>query len=209
MTHPYRLPQFQPKIVRGKKVSPVVLGSPVEEQMLQECEKYIRWMKENNCTNRRNSGYVTKCDCREDIREEDARDGAMQMVNFYSMSQRGRDVKIRDEILKARSEKKNPRFQKLGHRRKRSKVERMRGKIFHLFYSHRCETRARKVAYCVGCCLHTFLMVYNVPYSRFKTIENDVLQGKRSTPIHKLTGAPSNNLTKEATIDKMCIFLWC
>ena len=121
--HPYRLPQFKPKIVRGRKKSPVVLGSPVEAQMLHECEEYIRWMKENPCTNRQNSGYKTQCACREDIREEDISAGALQMVNFFTLSQRGRDVKIQDEVWRGRSQKKNPRFKKLGNARKRKKVE--------------------------------------------------------------------------------------
>ena len=108
MTHPFKLPQFQPKIVRGKKLSPVILGSPVEELMLQECKKFIRWIKINNCTNQRNSGYVTKCDCRKNIREEDTRDRAMQMVNYFSMSKRGRDVKIRDRVKKRGWRRKTP-----------------------------------------------------------------------------------------------------
>ena len=160
-------------------------------------------MKENPCTNRQNSGYKTQCACREDIREEDISAGALQMVNFFTLSQRGRDVKIQDEVWRGRSQKKNPRFKKLGNARKRKKVEWMKGKLFLLFFSYRGTRRGRKHVYCVESCLHTYLNFYNVPYGRFKTIENDLLCEKKFTPIHKLNGAPSNNSTKQQTIDKM------
>ena len=204
--HPYRLPQFKPKIIRGMKKSPVVLGSPVEAKMLDKCEEYIRWMIDQPCTNRRNSGYVTKCQCRADIKEEDISEGALQMVNFFTLSQRGRDVKIQDEVRRGRSRKKNPRFIELGNRRKRKKVERMKGKLFLLYFSYRENARGQKLLYRIQSCLSTYLMFYNIPYDRFKTIENELLGGKKTTPIHKLNGAPSNNATKKHVIDKMRIF---
>ena len=96
LLHPYKLTQFQPKKVRGRKTSPVVPGSTVEEQMQQKCKKYVEWMRKNKCTSRQNSGYVTNCNCRESIRDEDVCHAAVSMVNFFTLLQHGRDVRVQD-----------------------------------------------------------------------------------------------------------------
>ena len=134
------------------------------------------------------------------IKEEDISEGALLMVNFFTLSQRGRDAKIWDEVWRGRSQKKNPRFQELGNARKRRKVEQMKGKLFLLFFSHRGNVRRRKLVYPIKSCLHTYLMFYNIPYGRFQTIENKLLCGKQTAPLHKLNGAPS---MKPNIIDRM------
>ena len=39
--------------------------------MMEECRKFIRWMMQTECSSHKNSGYVPKCDCQKDIREDD------------------------------------------------------------------------------------------------------------------------------------------
>ena len=82
LMHPYKFPCFQPKKVKGVKKSPVVPGSAVEEEMIEECRKFIRWMLTSECLSLKNSGYVTKCDCRKNMREGDLVHGTRVMVNF-------------------------------------------------------------------------------------------------------------------------------
>ena len=79
------------------------------------------------------------------------------MVNFFTLSQRERDVKIQEKIRRGRLQKKNPQFAELGNARKRRTVEQMKGKLFLLYYSHRGRGRRRRLVYPVKSCLHTYL----------------------------------------------------
>ena len=202
LPHPYKLPRFQPKKIKGVKRSPVVPGSAVEEEMMEECRKFIRWMLRSECSSRQNSGYVTKCDCRKDIRAQDIDFGARAMVNYYIMSPEGRDMKVQDQILRGKLSKKRQRYKKLGNKRKRKEVTRMTGKIFLLFYTYRRVRRIR-LAHRVQCCLSTLLLFYNIPWHRFKKIEKDLANGETATPIHASTGKASNNAMKESTIKRL------
>ena len=178
LMHPYKFPCFQPKKVKGVKKSPVVPGSAVEEEMIEECRKFIRWMLTSECSSIKNSGYVTKCNCRKDIREGDIDDGARAMVNFYTLSQQGRDMKVQNLIRSAMLLKKRPRFKKLGDKRKRTEVERMSGKIFLLFYTYR-EHRRTRLVHRILCCMSTLVLFYNIPFSRFKVMEKNWLMDKQ------------------------------
>ena len=73
----------------------------------------------------------------------------------------------------------------------------MTGKLFLLFYTFRRERAGQRLVYLVRSCLSTLLMFYNIPFYRFKGIEKDLLANKLNTPVHKLTGVPSNNATKK------------
>ena len=63
LPHPFKLPRFQSKKLKVINKNPVVPGSTVEEEMMEECRKFIRWMLRSDCASRQNSGYVKKCDC--------------------------------------------------------------------------------------------------------------------------------------------------
>ena len=205
LVHPYKHPQFRSKKVKGNIKSPVVPGNIVEELLCEECTIFINWMRLNKCISRQNSGYVTKCNCREDIRDEDVYSASVVMSNFFTMSQRGRDVRIQDQICRGKLIKKYPRYLKLGNKRVRKGEDRMNGKLFTLCYTKRDGKHSGQV-FELRCCLHTFIMFYNISYGRFKQIERDLKANQLDTPVHKLTGEPSNHGTKEYKLDSMRIF---
>ena len=134
--HPFKLPCFESKKLKGIKKNPVVIGISVEEEMMEECRKFIRWMLRSDCASRQNSGYVTKCNCQKDIGEDDIDHEARAMVNYFNMSQHGRYLKIQDQIFRGKMAKKRQWVKRLGNKRKRKEVKRMSGKIFLLFYTY-------------------------------------------------------------------------
>ena len=163
-------------------------------------------MRKNKCTSWQNSGYVTNCNCRESIRDEDVRHAAVSMVNFFTLPQHGRDVRVQDQIWTGRLYKCNPRFQKLRNKRKQKEEEQTKGKLFLLFYTRRVQAVGRVDVYWIRCCLNTLLMFYNILYARFKRIKKDLLADVLTTPAHKLKGMASNHATNKVKIQKRCTF---
>ena len=97
LAHPFKLPQFCSEKVKGISTSQVVPGNILEEVLCDECAVFIGWMRTKNCTSKQNNGYVTKCDCRANIRDGDVFNASVAMATF-SMSQRGKDVRLQDHI---------------------------------------------------------------------------------------------------------------
>ena len=80
--HPFKFPQYKSKTVKYVKKCPVILGSPVEDRMLQDCAEYIRKLRELECVSPMNATYERKnrCDCRDSIADEDVALGPAAMV---------------------------------------------------------------------------------------------------------------------------------
>ena len=203
--HPYKLSHFSSKIVKGVAKSPVVPGNVVEEMLRDECAGFFGWMRNQECTSKQNNGYKTKCDCRTDIRDGDVVHAKIAMANFFTMSRRGKDVRIQDHINQGILRKRRPRYLNLGNKRVKKENDQMRGKLFTLFYSRR-DIRSVSQVYEIKCCLHTLLMFYNIPYKRFKGIEKNMKEEREITSAHGLTGKKSNFQTPEYKLESMRMF---
>ena len=79
--------------------------------------------------------YLTRCKCRDNIRDEDVCSAFVLMANFFTLLQHGRDARMQDLIRRGKMYKKYPRFTKLGNKRKMKEEERTKGKLFLLFYT--------------------------------------------------------------------------
>ena len=90
LSHPYKLSQFCSKTVKGVAKSPVVPGNVVEEMLRDECAVFFGWMRTQECTSKENNGYVTKCDCRADIRDGDVLYTAVAMAIFLPCQSAGK-----------------------------------------------------------------------------------------------------------------------
>ena len=205
--HPFKFPQYKPKIVKSVKKCPVIPGSPAEEKMLQDCSGFILKLREMECLSPMNASFPRKkrCDCRDKIADDDVALGAAAMVGFFTLSKHGKDVIISDWVKRGKDMKKRQRWKKLGNKRKREKVERSAGKPFCLFHTKAAGRRSIVVP--IPCCLNTLLTFYNVPYSRFKAIEKGLENGRASAATHGLIGRKSNNATKKKSIEHMENFL--
>ena len=56
LAHPFKLPQFRSKKVKGISKSPVVPGNILEEVLRDECAVFIGWTRTKNCTSKKNNG---------------------------------------------------------------------------------------------------------------------------------------------------------
>ena len=110
-THPFTLPQFKSKTVKKVRKNPVVPGSTVEACMLEECTGYILWIMQLECLIPMNAMYKRKvlCGCRDQIAEEDVNIKAEAMVQFFTLSQNGKDMIISEWVRIGRKMKKQHR----------------------------------------------------------------------------------------------------
>ena len=116
--HSYKVKRFQPKIVGGIKKNPVVPGSVLEEDMLFECKKFISFMLTQECVSPNKNSYITNCDCRSTILEANITSGAQAMIQFFTLSPYGRDVKCQDWVRRNWIFKVHQHFKKIGRNRK-------------------------------------------------------------------------------------------
>ena len=56
LAHPFKLPQFRSKKVKGISKSPVVPGNILEEVLCDEYTVFIGWTRTKNCTSKKNNG---------------------------------------------------------------------------------------------------------------------------------------------------------
>ena len=179
--------------------------------MLSKCRKFIKWFRKCNCITQDDKEYITKCKCKTSILDDNIPTGAAAMVRFYTLAANAKDATIADWIRSAKLRKKYNRYKKLGDKRKRQQVERMKGQIFSLFYTKRVERRrrvSRVIQKPVDCCLTSLLSFYNIPYARFKRIEKAVQQPNSYASIkHGLTGKEGNRGMKGMIVEKLHEFL--
>ena len=128
--HLYKLPSFQSKISKGRKISLVVPGEIVQELFREECTIFINRTRETNCASRKNIGYITICKCSSDIRDEDILSASVSMLNFFIIWQHWRDVRIQDQIPRGKMCKKIPRYLKLVKTQKGKKKRERRGSSY-------------------------------------------------------------------------------